>query len=73
MEETNKIQLSRIQKMACLNITGAMKSTPTAAMEMLLNMTPLHLLIMAEARMELYRLHILIHPADITAAGMPSI
>jgi hypothetical protein len=50
-----------------------MKSTPTAAMEMLLNLTPLDLLIMVEARMVLYRLHILIQPADITAAGMPSI
>jgi hypothetical protein len=45
--------------MACLAITGAMKSTPTAAMEVLLNLTPLDLLIMAEARMALYRLHIL--------------
>jgi len=43
--------------MACLAITGAMKSTPTAAMEVLLNLTPLNLLIMAEARMALYRLH----------------
>jgi hypothetical protein len=34
--------------MACLSITGAMKSTPTAAMEVLLNLTPLDLLIMAE-------------------------
>jgi hypothetical protein len=42
--------------MACLAITGAMKSTPTAAMEVLLNLTPLDLLIMVEARMALYRL-----------------
>jgi hypothetical protein len=40
-----------------------MKSTPTAAMEMLLNVTPLDLLIMAEARMALYRLHILKQPS----------
>jgi hypothetical protein len=52
---------------------GAMKSTPTAAMEILLNLTPLDLLIMAEVRMALYRLRILIQPADITAAGMSSI
>jgi hypothetical protein len=50
-----------------------MKSTPIAAMEMFLNLTPLDLLIMAETRMALYRLHILIQPANITAAGMPSI
>jgi hypothetical protein len=36
-----------------------MKSTPTAAMEVLLNRTPLDLLIIVEVRMALYRLHIL--------------
>jgi ribonuclease HI len=41
---------------------GAMKSTPTAAMEVLLNLTPLDLLIMAEASMVLSRLHILKQP-----------
>jgi hypothetical protein len=45
--------------MACLAVTGAMKSTPTAAMEVLLNLNPLDLLIMAEAMMALYRLEIL--------------
>jgi hypothetical protein len=51
-----------------------MKSTPTAAMELLLNLTPLDLLIMAEARMALYRLHILKQPADPnTTAGLLSI
>jgi hypothetical protein len=44
--------------MACLAITGAMKSTPTAAMEVLPNLTPLDLMIMAEARIALYRLRI---------------
>jgi hypothetical protein len=43
--------------------TGAMKSTPNAAMEGHLNLTPLDLLIMAEARMALYRLHIPKQPA----------
>ena len=53
---------------------GAVKSTPTAAIEMLLNLAPLDLLIMVEARMTLYRLHILMQPADsTTAAGMLSI
>jgi ribonuclease HI len=50
--------------MACLAIMGAMKTTPTAALEVLLNLTPLDLLIMVEARMALYRLHILKQPAD---------
>ena len=59
MQKTTKNQLGRIQRMACLTIMGAVKSTPTAAIEMLLNLAPLDLLIMVEARMTLYRLHIL--------------
>jgi hypothetical protein len=39
MQKTTKIQLGRIQRMACLAITGAMKLTPVAAVEMLLNLT----------------------------------
>jgi hypothetical protein len=74
MQKTTKTQLGRIQRMACLAIMGAMKSTPTAAMEMLLNLTPLDLLIMAEARMALYRLHILKQPAyPIIDTGLLSI
>jgi hypothetical protein len=57
-----KIQLRRIQRMACLVITGAMKSISTAAMEVLLNLTPLDQLIVVEMRMALYRLHILKQP-----------
>jgi hypothetical protein len=55
-QKTTKIQLGRIQRMACLAIMGAMKSIPTAAMVVLLNLTLLDLLIMAEARMAFYRL-----------------
>jgi len=74
MQKTTKIQLGRIQRMACLAIMVARKSTPTAAMEVLLNLTPLDLLIMAEARMALYRLHILQQPAaPKTVAGLLSI
>jgi hypothetical protein len=54
-QKTTKTQLRRIQRTACLAITGAMKSSPNAAMEVLLNLTPLDLLIMVEARMALYR------------------
>jgi hypothetical protein len=60
--------------MACLIITGDMKSTPTAAMEVFLDLTPLDVLIMAEARMALYRLHTLTKTAvSETTAGLPSI
>jgi ribonuclease HI len=62
MQKTTKVQLGRTQKMACLAITGAMKLTPTAAVEVLWNPTPLDLLIMAKARMALYRLQIFKQP-----------
>jgi hypothetical protein len=44
-------QLRRIKRMACLAITGdyQIDTPPTAAMKVLLNLTPLDLLIMAEA------------------------
>jgi hypothetical protein len=67
-------QSPRIQRMASLAITGAMKTNPTAAMEVLLDLTPLDLLIMAGARMALYRLHILKQPAvPKSIAGLLSI
>ena len=53
MQKTTKTQLGRIQRMSCLAIMEAMKLTLTAAMEVLLNLTPLDVLIMAEARMAL--------------------
>jgi hypothetical protein len=60
--------------MACLAITGAMKSTPIAAMEVLLNLTPLDLLIMAEARMALSELRITKQPSAFEAeTGLLSI
>jgi hypothetical protein len=44
-----------------------------AVMEVLLNLTPLNLLIMAEARMTLYRLHMFMQPADFkTETGLLS-
>jgi hypothetical protein len=53
---------------------GAMKSIPTAAIEALLNLTPLDVLIMVEARMTLYILHISKQPTDLkTEVGMLSI
>jgi hypothetical protein len=73
-QESTKNQLGRIQTMAYLAITGAMKSTPTAALEVLLNLTSQDLLIMAEARMALYRLHILEQPSvPNTVTGLPDI
>jgi hypothetical protein len=64
MQKTTKTQSGRIQRIACLAIMGSMKSTPTAAVEVLLNLTPLDLLTMAEVRIALHRLHILKRPVD---------
>jgi hypothetical protein len=70
----SNIQLGKIQRMACLAITGAMKSTPTVAMEVLLNLTPLNLMIMAEVRMALYRMYMSTQPVDLrTETGLLSI
>jgi len=49
-------KLSSIQRQACLLITGAFKTTPTSALEFLLNLPPLQLLLKREARMASYRL-----------------
>jgi hypothetical protein len=43
--------------MASLGITGAMRTAPTAAMEVLLGLPPLRLQVEAEARIGNYRLH----------------
>jgi len=71
MQKTTKTQLDKIQRMACLAITGAIKSTTIAAMEILLNLTPLNLVILVEVRMALYTLHILKETANPKAeAGL---
>ena len=42
---TTKETLNKVQRLACLCITGAMRTCPTAAMEVLLELTPLHLVV----------------------------
>jgi hypothetical protein len=42
--------------MACLGITGAMRTAPTAVMEVLLGLPPLHLQVEAEAKIGNYSL-----------------
>ena len=55
---TYREELSKLQRTACLAITGAFKTTPTAAMEKILDLTPLHIVIETEARLSLHRLAI---------------
>jgi hypothetical protein len=49
-------ELSKLQRVACLGITGAMRTAPTAAVEVLLGLPPLHLRVEAEAKIDNYRL-----------------
>lgn len=57
MQQRNAItELSKVQRLACLGITGAIKTTSTAAMETLLDLPPLQFVIMAEAMMGFFRL-----------------
>jgi hypothetical protein len=48
-------KLSKLQKLACLAITGVMKATPTAATD-ILGLPPLHVMIEEEAQVGIYRL-----------------
>lgn len=46
---TEQRNLAQLQRVVCIGITGAIRSTPTAALEILLDLPPLHLYIEAEA------------------------
>ena len=50
-------QINRVQRLACLSITGVMTSTPTASLEILLSLPPLDLFIKQEAELIAYRLY----------------
>jgi len=45
VKNVSRIEISKIQRLACLAITGAMKKTLTAAIEVLLGLPPLHVMI----------------------------
>jgi len=49
-------QLTHVQRLACLHITRAMRTTPTAAIELLVGLVPLPTFIHQEAMMPHYRL-----------------
>ena len=51
-----KKKLSKIQRLACLGITGAMCTTPTTTMEALICLPPLELVVQREARSTAHRL-----------------
>lgn len=51
-----KSMMSHLQRLACLSVTGALRSTPTAALELLIGLPPLHLAVQAQAKLTAYRL-----------------
>jgi hypothetical protein len=52
----SRMELNKLQRLACLAITGAMRTTQTAPMEVLLGFPPLLVIIEAEAKVAIYRL-----------------
>jgi hypothetical protein len=55
--KTSQRELSKLQTVACLGITGAIRTAPTAAIEVLLGLPPLHLQVEVETKAGNYRLH----------------
>jgi hypothetical protein len=53
----SQAELSELQTMACVGITGEISTAPTVAMEVLLGLPPLHLPVEEEAKIGNYRLH----------------
>ena len=53
-QKTVSIQLDRVQRLVC--ITGAVRTTPTSALEIIVDLTPLTLYIKQEAMLACYRL-----------------
>ena len=51
-------QLAKVQRLACICITGAVRSTPTAALEVLTNLAPLHVVAKQHAMAAHYRIKI---------------
>ncbi|XP_039755263.1 uncharacterized protein LOC120630186 [Pararge aegeria] len=53
---TTQLELQKLQRQACLAITGGMSTTPTTALETILDIPPLHLYIKKEATLAALRL-----------------
>ncbi|KAJ3665505.1 hypothetical protein Zmor_000997 [Zophobas morio] len=56
-QKTTALQLEHVQRMACLCVTGAMRTTPTSALETLLCLASLNLYIEEAAMRTSLRLH----------------
>jgi ribonuclease HI len=64
-----KAQLAKLQRLALLSITGARKSTPTAAIEVFLDIPPLHLFIESEVKQTLIRLNLVFGKEILHGSG----
>ena len=53
---TAQRRLLKLQRLVCISVTGAMRTTPTAALEVALNLPPLHQFLLREAMAACYRL-----------------
>jgi len=51
-------KLEHIQRLACLHVTSAVRTTPTAALETIISLTPLPIFIKQEAMIACYRLEV---------------
>ena len=51
-----RIKMNKLQRLACVLTTGAMRTTPTAALEIILNLPPLHIFMKMEAKITNYKL-----------------
>jgi len=60
-----KKKLSKVQRLACLGITGAIRTIPTGEMEVLIGLHPLELVIQGEARSSAHRLWSLVCWSDL--------
>ena len=52
----SRMELNKLHILVCLAITGAMRTTPTAATKVLMGLLPLHLINEVEAQIAIYRL-----------------
>lgn len=55
-EATAGMKLAKLQRLACIAITGAMRSTPSKALDAILNLLPLHEYVQLEAERSALRL-----------------
>ena len=59
-------ELTKLQRTACIGITGAFRTTPTAALEVAIGLTPLPLWIEGEAKASYFRI---CHLGNATQSG----